>query len=207
MSFLAFEVNLEYVFRHLVPLTETCSRYYTWLNIWLRLVCTHRSLWQNTNRIEQILYAHISWGTISDTRQDVFLWEETWREGQQILPEPLNSNKSFNSSFYFCSCPLEWKARYSSSHRASVGFCPLSFSVRDLVIQGSVSQAQLYGLPSQIACANMLGSVLICRVIQKSSTILQGGPRKSSPSQGQKHAIEDGQRGGVGRNTDSTTVD
>jgi hypothetical protein len=38
-------------------------------------------------------------------------------------------------------------------------------------------------------------------------TIIQSGPRKSSPSQGQLHAIEDGQRwGGVG-NADSTTVD
>jgi hypothetical protein len=32
----------------------------------------------------------------------------------------------------------------------------------------------------------------------KTTSELQDGPRKSSPSQGQQHAIEDGQRGGGG---------
>jgi hypothetical protein len=66
------------------------------------------------------------------------------------------------------------------------------------VIQGSVSQSQLYGLPSPIACANMLDSVLIYRVIQKSSKYYRMGHEKVARVRSQQHAIEDGQREGGG---------
>jgi hypothetical protein len=51
-------------------------------------------------------------------------------------------------------------------------------------------------------------SIFVLKQAERQSVKVQGGPRKSSPGQGQQHAIEDGQRWGGGEtNTDSTTVD